>query len=86
MTRAALETLVIALQHGLTTAQAELALDVTASAIAGDRNLAVTAAMCRAHRVCRACGTESDRWLPTSTWRCDDCCDASGDYGDPTVA
>ncbi len=43
MTRAALETLVIALQHGLTTAQAELALDVTASAIAGDRNLTVTA-------------------------------------------
>jgi hypothetical protein len=34
VTRAALETLVIALQHGLTTAQAELALDVTASAIA----------------------------------------------------
>lgn len=48
--------------------------------------LASIEAMCRAHRVCRACGTESDRWLPTSTWRCDDCCAASGDYGDPAVA
>lgn len=43
--------------------------------------LASIEAMCRAHRICRSCGRDTGRWLPTSTWRCDDCCTASGDYG-----
>lgn len=43
-------------------------------------------AMCRAHRTCRRCGRDTGRWLPTSTWRCDDCCEATGDYGQPTAA
>lgn len=43
-------------------------------------------AMCRAHRTCRACGRDTGRWLPTSTWRCDDCCARTGDYGTPAAA
>lgn len=35
-------------------------------------------AMCRAHRTCRDCGRDTGRWLPTSTWRCDDCADTTG--------
>jgi hypothetical protein len=47
------------------------------------RWLAAIAAMQRAHRTCRRCGTDTGRWLPTSTWKCPDCCAITGDYGQP---
>lgn len=43
--------------------------------------LASIDAMCRAHRICRSCGRDTGYWLPMSTWRCDECCAVSGDYG-----
>jgi hypothetical protein len=40
-------------------------------------------AMRRAHRTCRGCGQEFDRYLSTKTWRCVACMTASGDFGEP---
>lgn len=47
---------------------------------------ASVAAMCAAHRTCRRCGAVSDRYLPTSTWWCWPCMDATGCYGEPAAA
>jgi len=47
------------------------------------RWLASIEAMGRAHRTCRRCGRQFDRYLPTSTWRCAECCAETGDWGEP---
>ncbi|KAA2245892.1 hypothetical protein F0L68_41135 [Solihabitans fulvus] len=46
---------------------------------------ASVAAMCRAHRTCRRCRREFDRYLPTSTWTCWPCMQATGDFGEPAA-
>ncbi|MFC0431093.1 RRQRL motif-containing zinc-binding protein [Kutzneria buriramensis] len=43
-------------------------------------------AMGRAHRTCRRCGAKSTTYLPTSTWKCWPCMEATGDFGEPAVA
>ncbi|WP_425546573.1 hypothetical protein [Amycolatopsis minnesotensis] len=30
-------------------------------------------AMQKSHRTCKRCGRDTGRWLPTSTWTCDEC-------------
>lgn len=42
-------------------------------------------AMGRAHRTCRRCHIEQDRYLPTSTWMCGPCMQATGNYGGPAA-
>lgn len=44
------------------------------------------AAMGRAHRTCRRCGAQLAQYLPTSTWKCWPCMEATGDFGDPAAA
>lgn len=48
--------------------------------------LASVEAMNKAHRTCRRCGREFDRYLPTSTWKCWPCMEATGDFGSPDHA
>jgi ribosomal protein L37AE/L43A len=40
-------------------------------------------AMCRAHKTCRRCGRVGEKYLPTSTWQCADCCTDTGEWGRP---
>lgn len=47
------------------------------------RWLASIEAMRRAHRTCRRCGYEFGHYMPTSTWQCWDCMEATGDFGAP---
>lgn len=43
-------------------------------------------AMQRAHRTCRECGVEQQKWLPQSTWKCNSCLQATDDWGGPAPA
>lgn len=44
------------------------------------------AAMGRAHRTCRRCGEKFECYVPTSTWKCWPCMEATDDFGDPAAA
>jgi hypothetical protein len=42
--------------------------------------------MQRAHHLCRDCGREFEKRMPASTWKCWDCMEKTGDFGEPAAA